>query len=299
LNASTFPQKGTLCIWAADSRGSLTALRQYKKKGEITCLAFCTTVMKSDPLFVSKKKTDAKIVPPTSFFYATDKGWILHADDLGHCADVQQLNSSIDHMLFFEERSRLVVMTRSMLLTQYAISEEGKVSRASQIKISISGDAVDKGIRSLLWAGPGLLAAIAGQFSLPSLSLSHSLTLLTLLTLHAEDQFIRFFDLAADENYNISLKASLGGFVDRSDRLSTMAFNPVDRSLSVGTNMGIVAVWRFNGAMRDLKNTVGVAAATAANDWEVCDCSAVLVAACSVDSLLFTLFVCLFVCLHS
>jgi intraflagellar transport protein 140 len=238
-----FSQKGTVCVWAADNRGSLTALRQYKKKGEISCLAFCNAFTRDASI---KRKTDAKTVAaPTSFFFATDKGTIVHADDLGHCADVHQLSSPVDHLLYFEEKSRLIVMTRSLLLTQYQVSDDGKVSRVMQIKLSVSGDASDKGIKSLLWAGPGLLVSAA------------------------EEKIVRFFDLASDDTYNISLTTALGGFVDRNDRISQLAFNPVDRNLAVGTQMGIVAMWKFSGLIRDLDASKGPVAGTSAGDWEV------------------------------
>ena len=43
------------------------------------------------------------------------------ADDLGHSAEVQSLQSRIDAMLFYEERGRLVIITRSLLLTQLQV----------------------------------------------------------------------------------------------------------------------------------------------------------------------------------
>jgi intraflagellar transport protein 140 len=59
--------------------------------------------------------------------------------DIGHCTDVQQLTSGISIMLFFEERSRLVIITKSMLLTQYQVGDDGKVTRVMQVKMSARG----------------------------------------------------------------------------------------------------------------------------------------------------------------
>ena len=95
--------------------------------------------------------------PP--FFFGTSKGLIAYADDLGHCTDVQTLSSSVDSMLYFEETSRLIVITRSLLLTQYQVSPEGKVTRFSQVKLSIAGDLSEMGIKNAVWASPGLIAA--------------------------------------------------------------------------------------------------------------------------------------------
>ena len=63
---------------------------------------------------VSESRTSC---PP--FFFGTDRGAVTYADGQGFGTDVQQLSSSIDAMLFYEERNRLVIVTRSLLLTQY------------------------------------------------------------------------------------------------------------------------------------------------------------------------------------
>jgi WD40 repeat protein len=137
------------------------------------------------------------------------------------------MNTSIDTMLFFVERSRLVIITRSLLLTQYNVAEDGKVSRFQQVKLSIAGDVADKGIKSVVWASPGLLAAAT------------------------QEKFVRLLDIATDESYNLSLSA-IGDIIDRSDRVVCVSFGPLDRYLAVGTQMGVVAMWKFNGPIRDV-----------------------------------------------
>lgn len=192
-----------------------------------------------------KSKTDLKIPSYSpSFFLGTDRGSIIFADDAGHCTDVHQLSSAIDSMLFFDEKSRLVVITRSLLLTQYHLSEEGKLSRLMQVKLSVSGDISERGIRSVSWATPGVLVA------------------------STEERVIRFFDLVTDESYNISLHHALGAFVDRADRINVVAFNPTDRYLAVGTFAGVVAIWKFVGPIRDLSGS-SPPIISSAQDWEV------------------------------
>ncbi len=220
----TNEQKGVVVIWSVDSRGGLSAMRQYKKKGEITTAIFCVVSSKSahtdhhqsdinnggastTAVSSSAAATSSKALQSyaSSFFFGTDRGVIAYADDMGHCSDVQQLSSSIDTMLFFEERSRLTIITRSLLLTMYYVAEDGKISRVQQVKLSVPGDVAIKGIRSVDWAGPGLLAAAT------------------------EEKMVRLLDLAADESYNLSLVGALGDVVDRSDRVLCVAFSPIDR----------------------------------------------------------------------
>jgi len=193
---------------------------------------------------VAKSKSDLKSQNYSpSFFFGTDRGLIVFADDLGHCTDVHQLSSAIDSLLYFEEKSRLVVITRSLLLTQYHVADDGKVSRVMQVKISVSSDISDRGVKSVCWAGPGTLAAAT------------------------EERMIRFFDLVADESFNISLSNALGGFVDRSDRVVCVSFSPIDRYLAMGTQAGIVGVWKFIGTGRNVRDSK--VQASTANDWEV------------------------------
>ena len=261
-------QKGVVCVWQMDTRGSLNPIRQYRKKGSISALIFCVLQIRppdfsavtgsavavgtggasAAPARVAKPdpKTTTNVAP--SFFFGTDRGAVVFADDLGHCTDVQQLSSPIDTMLYFEERSRLVIITRSLLLTQYHVSDDGRVSRVAQVKLSVPQDVAVKGIQSIVWAGPGLLAAAT------------------------EEKIIRLFDLASDESYNLSMNNALGRLMDRTDRVVCLAFSPVDRYLGVGTQMGIVAIWKFTGQPRDVTQQSGKqshAVPTVAADWEV------------------------------
>jgi hypothetical protein len=262
-------------VWQTDSRGGLNPMRQYRKKGNISSLVFCVFPQRL-PEFSNANHAAGAVVPaaggaagPTgagpgaakgskpdtkvqatapSFFFGTDRGSLVYADDLGHCTDVQQLSAPIDTILYFEERSRLVIITRTLLLTQYHVSDDGRVSRVAQVKLSVPQDVAVKGIQSICWSGPGLLAAAT------------------------EEKIVRLFDLASDESYNLSMNNALGKLMDRSDRVVCVTFSPVDRYLAVGTQLGIVAIWRFTGQPRDVSQSAGkMVTTTAASDWEVRD----------------------------
>eukprot|EP01036_Dinobryon_divergens_P023347 gene23347-31681_t len=257
----TGDQKGTVCVWAVDSRGSLNPIRQYKRKGEISTLIFCLMPLRAMHEFhakgavasandaagnvpaVAPAKVEAtaavKVSYSPSFFFGTDKGSIVYADDLGHCTDVQQLTSPVDVMMFFEEKSRLIIITRSFLLSQYHVADDGKVTRVSQVKLSVPPDILEKGIKSIVWAGPGLLAAAT------------------------EEKIVRLFDLATDETYNLSLAGALGDIVDKKDKVTC-------------TQAGLVAIWKYMGVSRDLAAGSKASASTSsailpssAADWEI------------------------------
>ena len=224
-----------------DARGVLTPTRQYRKKGAISAAVYCLMSPRSLPL--ARKESKQPYSPP--FFFGTDRGGLVYADDLGHCTDVQQLSSGIDIMLFFEERARLVIFTRSMLLTQYQVADDGKVTRVMQVKMSVAGDLSQTGLRSVVWAGSGVLA-IATQ-----------------------ERMLRFLDLNGDESYTLNL-STVADVVEKGDYVYTTCFNPLDRYLAVGTGLGAVIVWKFIGPARDvLSISNGSARPTTSDDWEL------------------------------
>jgi intraflagellar transport protein 140 len=225
-------------VWNVDNRGTLTPSRQYRKKSQITVIVFCVIPPKMEAM----KRLDWKKTYSPPFFFGTDKGSIIYADDLGHCTEVQMLNSSIDKMLFFEENSRLVIITKSLLLSQYQVADDGRVTKIMQMKLSVEKSAADLGLRSAVWAGPGLLA------------------------LGTCEKMVRFFDFQGDENYNLSLQL-VGDIVDRNDRVFCVAFSPIDRYLAVGTQTGILVIWRYSARvnLRSNEKSSGITAA----DWEV------------------------------
>lgn len=150
---------GQIIVWNIDNSGHIIASRQYRKKGEITTAVFCALPSKGKTINPQSRRTEAiKNLYSPPFFFGTDKGTISYADDLGHCTDIQSLASSVDTMLFFDDLLRLLVITRSLMLTQYQVTLGGKVTRLNQVKLSASGDILELGIRNCVWASPGLVA---------------------------------------------------------------------------------------------------------------------------------------------
>lgn len=236
----TGDKKGNIWVWTVDARGTLSPTRQYSKKGEITCAVFCVMPSRNE----IKKKNEKLNLNTSSFFFATETGSVVYADDLGHMTDVVQIPSVIDSLLFYSEKSRLVIITRSLLFTQYQLGEDGRLTKYLQVKLSIAGDVSEKGLKNVVWASPGLLAAASYE------------------------RLVRLLDIGADENYNLSLSA-LGDVVERSDKVTAVAFGPLDRYLAVGTERGVFAVWRFNGPIRDVRGKTTTVAATSSSDWEL------------------------------
>jgi len=152
---------GMVRVWKADARGMLSAFKQYStgsRGGMSGCTTAVFSGARKAPSGIggdsgpssSKEKELASasaslarfglsgygnllsgsalgsgsalassFSPP--FFFGSEDGRVFFADDLGHSAEVQSLGSVIDTLLFYEDRSRLVILTRALLLTQLQV----------------------------------------------------------------------------------------------------------------------------------------------------------------------------------
>lgn len=88
-----------------------------------------------------------------------------YIDDLGQVSEVQTLSTQIDHMLFFEKKSRLVILTRTLILVQLEIRSDCKVVPIMKMKVAVAGGSPERGIKHVCWAGPGIIAAATGEVS--------------------------------------------------------------------------------------------------------------------------------------
>jgi intraflagellar transport protein 140 len=90
---------------------------------------------------------------------------VHYIDDLGQVSEVQTLSTQIDHMLFFEKKSRLVILTRTLILVQLEIRSDCKVVPIMKTKVAVAGGSPERGITHVCWAGPGIIAAATGEVS--------------------------------------------------------------------------------------------------------------------------------------
>ncbi|CAM9713946.1 unnamed protein product, partial [Choristocarpus tenellus] len=134
---------GIVCIWKVDGRGNVTPSLQYRRNSTITAAVFCPVPAQTTEMMAQ--------VFSLSFFFATETGMVCYADDLGHCTDVQQLTSSVDRLVFYEETRRLVIITRSLLMAhQLCVGEDEIVSQFMKVKLSVSAASLqESGLREV------------------------------------------------------------------------------------------------------------------------------------------------------
>ena len=99
----------------------------------------------------------------SSLFVGTRCGSLYCVDELGHSPAVQTFGARIDHMLFFEAKLRLIIITRALVLVQLQISSDYKIIPITKMKVAIAGGAVERGIKNICWVGPGIIAAATGE----------------------------------------------------------------------------------------------------------------------------------------
>ena len=213
----TSDHDGLLVVWKIDARGYVNQCAQYRRPGIMTQCTFSTSPQQRERIKRSSGSI-SNLCP--AFFFGGELGSVHFADDLGHITDVQSLNTPIEFMLFYEEKNRLIIITKSMLLMQLQVEQNGRIKPIMKVKLSISNEGQ---LNNVLWAGEGLLAIATGE------------------------ALIRFFDLSKDENYVLNL-SSAGPSMTRTDRITTISFNPRTRAVAAGTREGNVVFWKSSSA---------------------------------------------------
>ena len=165
---------GIVAVWGAQGiTRSMNVMTQYRKNGSLDHCVWCNEEVDN-----TKVRGNRGGVDHAPFFYAGEQGVIYYGDDMGNSMMVQSLGSPVDALLFYASKSRLVAVTRSLMLAQMEVAVDGKVTPLMKVKLSM---AADNGISKAVWAGDGLLATCA------------------------REGFVRFWDLSHNENYHVSL----------------------------------------------------------------------------------------------
>ena len=208
----TGDDEGVIGVWRAEARGHLSPISQYRKRdcAMVRCV-FTTPLPGARDSYTSPE-----------FFVGGESGLLVVANDHKQSADVHNVNAPIDSMVWFAETRRIVILTRSLLMVQLAVPENplaNGVAQLMKVKVSVAGE---PDLRHVSWASPGLLASASPG-----------------------EKVIRFWDLVGDENYVLGLSSAGPGAVHRTDRVTTVSFNPRKRVLAAGTRQGKVLLWRL------------------------------------------------------
>jgi intraflagellar transport protein 140 len=145
--------------------------QSYRKAGSQTRCAFL-------PAQTVDVGNTASSMQLTSFFFGGEAGIVYYADDVGHCTEVvPAFGGPLDVLEVYLPSSRLVAVSRSLIMVQYDIGRDGKLTPLMRVKVSMKGS-----IASHTWASGGVL-----------------------VTVSADEPHVRCWDVVRDEPYSFSL----------------------------------------------------------------------------------------------
>ncbi|XP_028669859.1 intraflagellar transport protein 140 homolog [Erpetoichthys calabaricus] len=150
-------------------------------------------------------------------FASTDDGSVHSLDEKGKSFAVVKSDSPIQKLLYLAGREVLVLITRTLLLSQYSVGPGGETQELMKVKLSGKGGQTS----DITWAEKGLLIMASGEM------------------------VIRLWDLERDENYVLSLDENLGFEVG--ETLNCVSYCSAKGILAAGTSRGRIAMWRKVG----------------------------------------------------
>uniref|UniRef100_A0A8C5R4T8 Intraflagellar transport 140 n=1 Tax=Leptobrachium leishanense TaxID=445787 RepID=A0A8C5R4T8_9ANUR len=229
-------QLGLLVVWRLDQRGRVQGspvLRHEYRKPLTHCLfkplspnedlaQLAKAAVSGDEraldMFNWKKSekgspTKARSQQEFSFFLSTGDGSVHWVNEQGKSCQVAGMDSPVQKLIFMDRKSVLVVITESLLLSQFLISPDAKAEEVSKVKLTGRiGQGTD-----ILWVNNCLLITATGE------------------------TVIRFWDLERDDNYVLFLDEQLG--FESGENLNCISYCGAKGILAAGTNKGRIAMW--------------------------------------------------------
>eukprot|EP00057_Strongylocentrotus_purpuratus_P021032 XP_011675506.1 PREDICTED: intraflagellar transport protein 140 homolog [Strongylocentrotus purpuratus] len=108
----------------------------------------------------SKPSSNSLIGDGNACFVGGEEGHIVFMDDKGNMSQAVTVEGPIKKLLYNSHRNVMVVVTRSMALSQYSVSQDGKLTE--MMKVKLSGKPNDSDC-DMVWAGKGILATASGE----------------------------------------------------------------------------------------------------------------------------------------
>jgi len=137
-------------------------------------------------------------------------------DTSGKSEVIKKYESSIDDMIMYKGKSKLVIITQSLHLIQLEVSDDGTIRETSKVKSCIIHQNTRRTPYKFIWIAEGVVASATGEHS------------------------IRCWDLNTDESYLIPLDCN---DVTSNDGIIAINFSPIDKKIVAGTSQGRFVVW--------------------------------------------------------
>ncbi|KFM79558.1 Intraflagellar transport protein 140-like protein, partial [Stegodyphus mimosarum] len=93
-------------------------------------------------------------------FVGCQSGIVHYVKKNGYCEAILQMETSIRYLAHYREKDILIVISRSLILAQFSVTQDGSVNEL--VKIKLSGKHTDA---VMTWTGDAILAVSAGESS--------------------------------------------------------------------------------------------------------------------------------------
>uniref|UniRef100_A0A4W3HUQ7 Intraflagellar transport 140 n=1 Tax=Callorhinchus milii TaxID=7868 RepID=A0A4W3HUQ7_CALMI len=229
---------GVLLVWRVDQRGRMHGSPLFKEEysRHLSHCVFRPAALGEDLVQLAKaavsgdesaldmfnwRKTGKggaplKVGPQEglAFFISATDGSVYYMDERGKTSQAFHMDGPVRKLMYMESKDILVVVTETLVLSQYSVSADGATQEVIKVKLSgKAGHAAD-----IIWAEKGLLLTATGEI------------------------VIRLWDLERDENYVLMLEENLGFVAGES--INCISYCAAKGILAAGTNKGHIAMWR-------------------------------------------------------
>uniref|UniRef100_A0A1I8G307 receptor protein-tyrosine kinase n=1 Tax=Macrostomum lignano TaxID=282301 RepID=A0A1I8G307_9PLAT len=148
------------------------------------------------------------------FFVGTLNGSVHYLDEHGRCELLFSTEGAVKRLLYHQKRNLLISVTDSGSLSQHSIGPNGAARELTKFKLACRSPKPD-----IIWAGKTLLAMAVGE------------------------TMVRFWDIASEDNYTLSMQDGMG--YDSNVQVTSIAYSAKKQVLAAGTQTGQLAFWKY------------------------------------------------------
>lgn len=241
--------RGGLAVWRPAQRGRLSKPIYHNTDNRIM-----KHVAFANPTEISTGKESGIL---HTFFLAGQNNSLYMCDDMKQCIFLKNFKSEIDQLLFYNEKSRLIILCNDQSLIQFLYCDDGSLQPCTKVKLNIMGS---KGILKADWIAPGLLATVSGDYSIKFWDLmydsNYSLTTSSFASKDAGVTIKVVSSKSRDQNnsdskeeekkLNSTTTVTRSNFgIQKRDELYTFAFDKNRRILCATGKQGTIYFWKY------------------------------------------------------
>lgn len=160
-------------------------------------------------------------------FFGTSNGMVVQADSHNKHSILESTASAIEKLLIYEEKQRLVILTKSFTLLQVHIGPDKSCDILTKLKLNVPTQNTMI-LKNAIWVGPGVIASAGGE------------------------SMVRFWDILTHRNYVLPLDSTASDYsndysrnAENVDVATCITFQSQTGYLLAATSTGVIIVWKL------------------------------------------------------